>query len=82
MKPPRWFPAGLAAVASFVAGYAVLVPPQPPVRAHHRPPVVVVPPPVHISPPRRVYHAPPAMPSPYRPPSCVRTPLGHCEVRP
>lgn len=81
MKPPRWFPAGLACVAAFVFGCVVLVPAQPPIVVTHRPPVVV-PPPVHVPPPRRVYHAPPAMPSPYRLPRCVRTPLGHCEVRP
>lgn len=81
MKPPRWFPAGLACAAAFVSGCVVMVPAQPPIVVTHRPPMVVVPPPVHIPPPRRVWVAPPAVPSPYRPPRCVRTPLGQCDVR-
>lgn len=82
MTAPRWLPYGLACVAAFTSGCVLLVPAQPAIVVHPRQPVVVVPPPVYVPPPRRVYLAPPATPSPYRPPRCVRTPLGHCEVRP
>lgn len=82
MNPPRWLPAGLACVAVFVSGCVVMVPahPEPPVVMLPRPTVVITPPPVVITPRRQIYLAPPAIPSPYRPPRCYRTPLGHCEV--
>ena len=80
---PRWFPAGLVAVATFVSGCVVLVPVAPAGSVTlRRQPAVVVPPPIVVKPHRRVFMSPQAVTSPLRPVRCVRTMVGQCEVLP